>query len=162
MNQDEIKKILPQREPMLMVDDILEITPGEAVTGYKKVGGDEFWAKGHFPGNPVFPGVLLIEHMAQISLFLAYQADSPAFRRVYLAKVDQVKFLAPVVPGMELYTEVNKIMESGGFIKASAVVYIGREKKERAAVGKLTCYLETGEPAEAEKAEGGTGNGTTG
>lgn len=159
MNQDEIKKILPQREPMLMVEDILEITPGEAVTGYKKVRGNEFWAKGHFPGNPVFPGVLLIEHMAQVSLFLAYQADGPAFRRVYLAKVDQVKFLTPVAPGMELYTEVKKIMESGGFIKASAVVYIGSEKKERAAVGKLTCYLETGSEANVE---GGTCDGEVG
>lgn len=143
MNQEEIKKILPQREPMLMVDEILEIVRGESVIGYKKVRENEFWADGHFPENPVFPGVLLIEHMAQVTLFLAYREGGVSFKKVYLAKVDQIKFLTAVLPGMELYTEVRKISETGGFIKVAATVYIGQDRKEIAAAGKLTCYLET-------------------
>lgn len=142
MRQEEIKTVLPQRGSMRMVDDILELTPGETVTGYKKIKKDEFWAEGHFPGNPVFPGVLLIEHMAQTALFLQYCKKEISFQKVYLAKVDQIKFLSVVIPGMELYTEIKKISEIGGFIKASATVYIGQDKKKIAATGKLTCYLE--------------------
>lgn len=148
MRPEEIKRVLPQREPMLMVDDILDLVPGEAVTGYKKVKDDEFWAKGHFPGNPVFPGVLLIEHVAQVSLFLAYCPDGAPLKKVYLAKVEQMKFLNPVTPGMELYTEIKKELESGGFIRVSAVVYIGKERKIKAASGKLTCYVEEGTEGE--------------
>lgn len=149
MELEEIKKILPQREPLLMVDDILELTAGERVLGYKKVGHNEFWTEAHFPGNPVFPGVLLIEHMAQVSLFLIHE-EKKTLKKVYLAKVDQVKFFQPVLPGAELFTEVKKEIESGGFVKVSAVVYIDKERQRKAASGKLTCYAELEETAGKE------------
>lgn len=122
-----------------MVDDILALVPGESVTGYKKVGAKEVWVKGHFPGAPVFPGVLLIEHMTQVSLFLSYGKARETLP--YLARVDQVKFLNPVYPGEELYTEVRKLSSGAGFVKTEAIIYIGSNKEKKAAVGKLTCYL---------------------
>lgn len=141
MSKEELLQVLPQRDPMLMVDDILEYSFGERAVGVRKIREDEVWIQGHFPGDPVFPGVLLIEHMAQVALFLAYSPDKTQKGKPYLARVDMVKFLVPVVPGMELYTEVKALAEGAGFIKAEAVTYIDTDRKKVAARGKLTCYL---------------------
>ena len=65
LNKEEIKKIIPQREPFLMIDEVEEYTPGENCTAYKKVTADEYYFKGHFPGNPIMPGVLMVESLAQ-------------------------------------------------------------------------------------------------
>ncbi|HIX59190.1 MAG TPA: beta-hydroxyacyl-ACP dehydratase [Candidatus Blautia gallistercoris] len=141
MTREEILQVLPQREPMLMVDDILELVPGQLAVGYKKIGNDEVWMQGHFPGEPVLPGVLLIEHMAQVSLFLAWDPQRPRKEKPYLAQVDTVKFLQPVLPGTELYTEVKPLTAGAGFVKTEAVIYIDKERTRAAARGKLTCYL---------------------
>lgn len=143
MNREELLRVLPQREPMRMVDDILEIVPGERVVGYKTIRSDEVWVKGHFPGKPVFPGVLLIEHMAQVSLFLGYRPGEETASLPSLARVDMVKFLSPVLPGMELYTEVKLLTAGAGFVKAEAAVFKDKERTQAAAKGKLTCYLGT-------------------
>lgn len=145
MKTEEIKEVLPQREPMLMVDDILEVVPGEKAVGYKKIREDEFWAKGHFPRNPIFPGVLLIEHMAQVGLFLIRYGKKDKIRNIYLAKVEDMKFLSPVLPGMGLYTEVKKKTEVGNLVQLTGICYTDGEKKRKAASGKLICYLETEE-----------------
>lgn len=145
MRPEMIRKILPQREPMLMVDDILEVRYKESVLGYKKIRASEGWAKGHFPDMPVFPGVLLIEHMAQTALFLWVKGEESetegSKQKPYLAKVEQVKFLKPVLPGMELYTYVKEITESLGFVKVRAEVFADREQTEKIAAGRIVCYL---------------------
>ena len=65
LDKEEIKKIIPQREPFLMIDEVEQFVPGESCTAYKNVNEDEYYFKGHFPGNPIMPGVLMVEALAQ-------------------------------------------------------------------------------------------------
>lgn len=141
MKREEIMQRLPHRGPMLLVDDILSVQPGEAVLGYKRVRDDEFWAQGHFPGQAVFPGALLIELMAQVSLFLFQAKEDGCTKDPYLARVDQMKFLRPVYPGDELYLSVRPVYTGAGFVKADVCACLDRTLARTAAKGTLTCYV---------------------
>lgn len=96
MTKDEIKSVLPHREPMLLVDDIVKNDDG-TVTGFYTVRGDEFFLQGHFPGMPVVPGVILCEMAAQSSCML--MADSVKGKVTLYAGMNNVKFKNPVKPG---------------------------------------------------------------
>ena len=96
MNREEIKRILPHGEPMLLLDDA-ENRDGEAV-GHYTVRGDEFFLKGHFPGNPIVPGVILCEILAQSVCVLLQGAMSEDKLPVYTG-LNNVKFRSPVRPG---------------------------------------------------------------
>ena len=104
----EILRLLPHRYPFLLVDRILEMTPGPVVVGskvrgLKNVSVNEPFFQGHFPGNPVMPGVLVLECMAQVGgcLFFAGEAE-PEKKLMYLSGVDKVRFRRPVFPGDQL------------------------------------------------------------
>jgi 3-hydroxyacyl-[acyl-carrier-protein] dehydratase len=104
----EILKILPHRYPFLLVDRILELEPGKRVVGIKNVSINEEFFLGHFPGNPVMPGVLIIEAMAQTAAVGVLTAISdPEKRGAYLTGVDKCRFRRPVVPGDQLRLEVE-------------------------------------------------------
>ena len=104
----EIMKILPHRYPFLLVDRILELEPGKRVVGIKNVSINEEFFLGHFPGNPVMPGVLIIEAMAQTAAVGVLTAISdPEKRGAYLTGVDKCRFRRPVVPGDQLRLEVE-------------------------------------------------------
>ena len=96
MNREEIKNILPHREPMLLLDDVIE-KDGEAI-GHYRVRGDEFFLKGHFPEKPVVPGVILCEILAQSACVLMKDAMQAGKLPVYTG-LDRVKFRSSVVPG---------------------------------------------------------------
>lgn len=96
MNREEIKNILPHREPMLLLDDVTE-NDGVAI-GHYKVRGDEFFLKGHFPEKPVVPGVILCEILAQSACVLMKDAMQAGKLPVYTG-LDRVKFRSSVVPG---------------------------------------------------------------
>lgn len=96
MNREEIKQILPHREPMLLLDDV-SMEAGTAV-GHYHVRGDEFFLQGHFPGSPIVPGVILCEMLAQSACILMQDAMTGGKLPVYTG-LNNVKFRSPVKPG---------------------------------------------------------------
>lgn len=101
MNRDEIRRILPHRDPMLLLDDA-ENRDGEAV-GHYTVRGDEFFLQGHFPGNPIVPGVILCEILAQSACVLLQDVTGEGQLTVYTG-LNNVKFRSPVKPGDRVET----------------------------------------------------------
>ncbi|MDO4273658.1 MAG: 3-hydroxyacyl-ACP dehydratase FabZ [Eubacteriales bacterium] len=137
MNREELKKVLPYREPMLMPDQVEILIPGEKVQGTKKITENEFWCAGHFPENPVFPGVLLIETMAQTALILmGSQCDTHTYP--VLARVEDMKFLHPCVPGDLLKIDAVRLSEVCGFWKIRCVAYLDNMA---VAKGTITCCM---------------------
>ena len=106
----KILDILPHRYPFVMVDRVTEITPGTSIRGHKMVSANEPWCQGHFPGQPIFPGVLIVEAMAQIGALLAYVSEpfDVSTSVMYFLGIDKVKFRNTVVPGdrLDLLVEV--------------------------------------------------------
>lgn len=111
LGYEEIIKVLPHRYPFLLVDRITELEPGKRVKGIKNVTANEPFFQGHFPGNPIMPGVLIIEAMAQVGGVLAgysmpEQMGKDGPRNLYFVSMDHVKFRKPVVPGDQLVFEL--------------------------------------------------------
>jgi 3-hydroxyacyl-[acyl-carrier-protein] dehydratase len=106
---DDIKALLPHREPFLMIDEVLACTPHESVVAAKNVSADEPHFAGHFPGNPVLPGVLIIEAMAQAGGVLSHLShlDIDPKPLYFLARVEDARFRRPVVPGERLMLHVS-------------------------------------------------------
>jgi 3-hydroxyacyl-[acyl-carrier-protein] dehydratase len=101
-----IMEILPHRYPLLLVDRILELEPFVRAAGYKNITYNEPVFSGHFPGNPVLPGVYIIEAMAQLGGAVVLEPGEFARRVPYLAGIDKCKFRRPVVPGDRLMMEI--------------------------------------------------------
>lgn len=109
---NEIKKILPHRYPMLLVDRILEVEPMNRAVGIKNITANEMQFLGHFPNEPIMPGVLLIEAMAQVGGVAMLYPEENRGKIAVFAKIDNVRFRKQVVPGDQVVTtaEVTKIM----------------------------------------------------
>lgn len=111
MNVQEIMTMLPHRAPFLMINKMKDVVPGESGIGIKNVTADEPYFQGHFPGNPIMPGVLQVEAMAQAAGVVVVATFPPEEREgvgVYFMTVDGVKFRKPVVPGDVLELHVKK------------------------------------------------------
>jgi len=121
----EILKILPHRYPFLLVDRILEIEMGKRVVGIKNVTFNEEFFQGHFPGNPVMPGVLIIETMAQVAAIgLLGTFAEPQKKLIYMRGIDRAKFRRPVVPGDQLRVEVEIVSLKSQLGKCRAVATV--------------------------------------
>lgn len=108
---DRILQILPHRWPFVMVDRVTSVVPRERIVGHKCVTMGEPWAQGHFPARPIFPGVLIIEALAQIGGILAYASEpfDASSSLMYFLGIDKAKFRRPVTPGDRLDLEVSVI-----------------------------------------------------
>ena len=113
LNKEEIKKIIPQREPFLMIDEIEEYTPGESAIGYKNVDESEWYFKGHFPGNPIMPGVLIAESLAQTGAIAILSMEENKGKNALFGGIDKMKFKKMVTPGDRLKLEVKIIKRKG-------------------------------------------------
>jgi 3-hydroxyacyl-[acyl-carrier-protein] dehydratase len=118
MDVKEIQNILPHRYPFLLVDRILEMEPGKKAVAIKNVTINEHFFQGHFPGNPIMPGVLIVEAMAQVAGITAFlsgvQGDT-----VYFMSIEKAKFRRPVVPGDQLRLDVAVLQHRGNVWKFS-------------------------------------------
>ena len=134
MDVNQIQKVLQHRYPFLLVDRILELEPGKRAVGTKDVRADEPWVVGHFPGNPIMPGVLIVESMAQVGGFLLLEAVGDVSNKVvYFMSLDNVKFRRPVVPGDQLRMEVEMIQFRGKTCRMRGEAYVD---------GVLVCEAE--------------------
>lgn len=109
-------EVLPHREPFLLVDELVELTPGQAAVGRWSLTGDEWFFPGHFPGRPTLPGVLMIEALAQVGACGVLTEPRFAGRIPLLAGTDKVKFRRQVVPGetLDLSVELTRLGARAG------------------------------------------------
>ncbi len=121
----EIRELLPHRYPFLLVDRVRELEPDRRAVGIKNVTMNEPFFQGHFPDQPVMPGVLILEAMAQVAGVLALKSSPRNGRpRVYLTGVDHAKFRKPVVPGDQLRLEVEVVKRRPPFWKMQTKAYV--------------------------------------
>ena len=113
LNKKEIKEIIPQREPFLMIDEVEEYAPGEKAIAYKNVDINEWYFKGHFPGKPIMPGVLIAESLAQAGAIAILSMEENKGKNALFAGIDKMKFKKMVVPEDRLKLEVNIIKRKG-------------------------------------------------
>ncbi|MBP6725189.1 MAG: 3-hydroxyacyl-ACP dehydratase FabZ [Halioglobus sp.] len=120
MDIDEIRKYLPHRYPFLLVDRVVELIPGVSIVAYKNLSINEAFFDGHFPGKPVFPGVLLLEAMAQAAGILGFKTKNktPADGSIYyFAAADELRFRRPCVPGDRVTLRATLLSERRGIAK---------------------------------------------
>lgn len=132
LNREQIKKILPHREPMLLLDEV-ELIDGKSVGKYT-VKGDEYFLQGHFPGNPVVPGVILCEMMGQSACLLVGNDGGGGFTP-YFTGMKNVKFRNKVLPGDTITLKSEKVSQKGAFFFVKAEGYVGDKK---AVTGELS------------------------
>jgi 3-hydroxyacyl-[acyl-carrier-protein] dehydratase len=137
--RSEIEEIIPHREPFLLIDEVVELVPGERAVARKKVRDDEWYLRGHFPGRPVMPGVLIVEALAQTGAVAVLSLEENRGRLALFAGIDDVRFKRIVEPGdeLELRCELERVRGPIGRGRAEA-----RVGEELAVRGTLTFAVE--------------------
>ena len=129
-NVVDIQNILPHRYPFLLVDRVTELTAGEYIEGFKNISISEPVFQGHFPDHPIYPGVMIIEGMAQVGGVLAFKSMDNASQEeienkvVYFMSIDKAKFRAPVTPGDQLIYKISVIKNKGAVWQLDAKAYV--------------------------------------
>jgi len=126
----DIQKILPHRYPFLLVDRVTALTPKESITAYKNVSISEPVFQGHFPDHPIYPGVMILEGMAQAGGVLAFKSmgemtpEEIDAKVVYFMSIDKAKFRSPVTPGDKLLYEISVMKNKGTVWQFEAKAYV--------------------------------------
>ena len=131
IDKDQIKKLLPHREPMLLIDKLINIVSLKSATGIVNVKKGSFYLEGHFPDQPVMPGVFIVEAFGQAAAALtAHGIDPKEYKNklVYLMSVDKARFRQPVMPDCELHLDIEAIRSHGKVWKYKGVAKINGKK----------------------------------
>ena len=131
LNQEEIKEYIPHREPFLFIDQLTDIEKLKKATGVKMFTQNDYFFKGHFPEQPVVPGVILVEMMAQTAAALiAYSIKEETFDKiVYLMNIDNTKFRKPVFPNEKIFANVNALRSKGRVWKFEGILVDEKDDK---------------------------------
>ena len=135
LDVNQIMEIIPQRSPFLMIDRVEEYIPGESAIAYKNVCINEPFFQGHFPGNPIMPGVLIVEAMAQTGAVAVLSLEENKGKKALFGGIDKLKFKKQVVPGDVLKLEVKIIKRKGPIGVGEAIATVDGKL---AAKGELT------------------------
>lgn len=140
----EIFKRIPHRYPFLLVDRILEVQTGQRIVGIKNVTFNEGFFQGHFPHQPVMPGVLICEAMAQVGAILAHasRGGADSDKVFVLTGLDRVKFKRPVQPGDQLRLELTSLKRRGSFWKMWGVASVDGEMVAQAEISAMEVALD--------------------
>lgn len=134
----QIQDLIPHRYPFLLVDKVIELEEGKSAVGIKNVTANEPYFQGHFPGNPIMPGVLIVEAMAQVGLIALKTQEEYKDKLGVFAGIDNMRFKEQVKPGDTLRIEVELTAMRRGIGKADGVAYVG---EKLAAKGKIMFAL---------------------
>ena len=131
LNKDQIANLLPHREPMLLIDELTNIQKLKSATAIMNVRKDSFYVDGHFPGQPVMPGVLIVEAFGQAAAALtAHGIDKETYENklVYLMSVEKARFRNPVIPDCKLELEIEAIRSHGKVWKYRGEAFVNKKK----------------------------------
>ena len=127
LNRDEIRNLLPHREPMLLIDELVDIKKLKSATAIMNVSKNSFFVEGHFPGNPVMPGVLIVEAFGQAAAALtAHGIDKKEYENklVFLMSVDKARFRNPIIPDCKLELKIEAIRSHGKVWKYKGEAFV--------------------------------------
>ena len=131
INKEEIKKLLPHREPMLLVDELINIKKLKSATAIVNVKKDSFYVQGHFPGQPVMPGVIIVEAFGQAAAALTahgIEKSTYANKLVFLMSIEKARFRKPIVPDCKLLLNIVAIRSHGRVWKYKGEAFVGEIK----------------------------------
>ena len=131
LNKDQIKNLLPHREPMLLIDELINIVPHKSAVGVINVKKNSFFFQGHFPDQPVMPGVIIVEAFGQAAAALTAYSLSPKEvenKLVYLMSVDNARFRSPIMPECKLFLEIEAIRARGRVWRYKGIAKVNEKK----------------------------------
>ena len=124
LNLDQIKEVIPHREPFIMIDRVVINWDDKTAIGYKHLSGQEDYLRGHFPGQPIMPGVLIVEAMAQTACALILSRPEHKGKLAFFATIDKAKFRKPVVPGDTVELRIQGISAKSRSGKARGEAFV--------------------------------------
>ena len=131
LNKEQITNLLPHREPMLLIDEMVNIVPFKSAVGIVNVTKNSFFVQGHFPGQPVMPGVLIVEAFGQAAAALTAYSLKPEEvenKLVYLMSVDKARFRKPIMPDCKVLLEIEAIRSRGRVWKYKGIAKVNGTK----------------------------------
>ena len=131
LNKDQIIKLLPHREPMLLIDELINIVPNKSSVGVINGKKESFFFQGHFPGQPIMPGVIIVEAFGQAAAALTAYSLNPKEvedKLVYLMSVDKARFRNPIMPDCKLFLEIKAIRSRGRVWRYKGIAKVNEKK----------------------------------